>query len=59
MKNSVRTLVLPLRIRACLLVATELKLKYTPFNVDALEEVACKAVEAERCLEWEKIGEGQ
>ncbi|KAI0819617.1 hypothetical protein BC628DRAFT_1332447, partial [Trametes gibbosa] len=29
-----------------------------PPNVDALQNIACRAAGAKRCLSWEKIGEG-
>ncbi|KZT67001.1 hypothetical protein DAEQUDRAFT_674027 [Daedalea quercina L-15889] len=36
----------------------ERKLRYTTFNVEALERIACRTVNAERCASWVKIGEG-
>ncbi|KAI0657040.1 hypothetical protein C8Q70DRAFT_920569, partial [Cubamyces menziesii] len=36
----------------------QMKLRYSPFDVDALESIACRAAGAQRCLSWEKIGEG-
>ncbi|KAH9838304.1 kinase-like domain-containing protein [Rhodofomes roseus] len=36
----------------------EKKLRYTLFNVEALERIACRSVDAERCIAWDKIGEG-
>ncbi|KAH8100363.1 kinase-like domain-containing protein, partial [Cristinia sonorae] len=32
--------------------------RYSPFNIDAAEQIACRAVSANRCLSWQKIGEG-
>lgn len=37
---------------------TEQRCRYTPFNVDALEKIACQSIGAQSCLSWEKIGEG-
>ncbi|KAI0667373.1 kinase-like domain-containing protein [Trametes maxima] len=34
------------------------KMRYTPFDADALEQVVCHSVSAQRCVFWEKIGEG-
>ncbi|KAI0343378.1 hypothetical protein BDW22DRAFT_1427993 [Trametopsis cervina] len=34
------------------------KARRTPFDPEALERIACSTVSAERCLSWEKIGEG-
>ncbi|OCH86595.1 hypothetical protein OBBRIDRAFT_714168, partial [Obba rivulosa] len=36
----------------------QLSLRRTPFNVDALEDIVCRSVAAQRCMGWEKIGEG-
>lgn len=36
----------------------ELSLRYTPFNVTALEQVASRCLSAQRCTEFTKIGEG-
>ncbi|KAK0222803.1 kinase-like domain-containing protein [Armillaria nabsnona] len=32
--------------------------RYTPFGVDALQEIACKSVDARRCTAFTKIAEG-
>ncbi|KZT18885.1 hypothetical protein NEOLEDRAFT_1102978 [Neolentinus lepideus HHB14362 ss-1] len=34
------------------------KVRCAPFNPDALEQIACDAVGAERCISWTRIGEG-
>ncbi|KAI0074748.1 hypothetical protein K474DRAFT_1647570 [Panus rudis PR-1116 ss-1] len=34
------------------------KLRSTPFDVDALEGIACHAVGAQRCISWSVLGEG-
>ncbi|KAH9886024.1 kinase-like domain-containing protein [Cubamyces lactineus] len=34
------------------------RLRITPFDVDALEQAACRSVAARRCISWYKIGEG-
>ncbi|KAH8100365.1 kinase-like domain-containing protein [Cristinia sonorae] len=36
----------------------ELKARYSPFNVDAVERIACHAVSARQCVSWQKLGEG-
>ncbi|EKM75148.1 hypothetical protein AGABI1DRAFT_132504 [Agaricus bisporus var. burnettii JB137-S8] len=36
----------------------ELSLRYSPFNVTALEQVASRCLSAKRCTEFTKIGEG-
>ncbi|KAH9886019.1 hypothetical protein C8Q73DRAFT_669287 [Cubamyces lactineus] len=36
----------------------QLRVRYSPFNVDALEKIARAAVGAQYCLSWEKVGEG-
>ncbi|KAI0641815.1 kinase-like domain-containing protein [Trametes meyenii] len=33
-------------------------MRYAPFNADALEQIVCRSVSAQRCVSWEKIGEG-
>ncbi|KAI0349872.1 hypothetical protein OH77DRAFT_1577287 [Trametes cingulata] len=36
----------------------QLKLRYTPFDVDALEDIARRAASAQHCVSWKKIAEG-
>ena len=34
------------------------KIRYTPFNVEGLQNVACKVASAQRCCSMTKLGEG-
>ncbi|KAF9045636.1 hypothetical protein BDP27DRAFT_1203158, partial [Rhodocollybia butyracea] len=34
-------------------------LTYKRFNVEAMEKIACGTLDAQRCIKWEKVGEGR